>query len=266
MNKGEAPRFGIGAGLHEFEQQHRVLAALAYTAGAAILVGVLFLVGVIQFPGSSSSTEAQPGSSTPSTGAAKTRKKPVRTESARPSRLAAGGWKERPARKARELMGRMTDTLDTRLGVNDDTLRTEVAIQEWDNGSAYYKNEQAFTDAVKQAGIDLPRDVAEADGMCSRLERLYGIWQGQAWAAANTSLDDQINQMMASAELGRSYLKQHREYPASCSSYTKQDIATGGASQADIERKVGAIRAFNEAFSRCAADMSPEQASRMPQQ
>ena len=265
MSKGKAPRSEMGAGLHEFERRHGVLAALAYTAAAAALVGLLFLVGVIQFPGSSSPSQAHPSPAASSAGGAKARRAQARTMSATPGQP-AGDWRERPGRKAKELMGRMTDTLDTRLGVNDDTLRTEVAFQESDTGSAYSKSEQAFTDAVKQAGAEPPRDAAEADRMCSRLDRLYGDWQGQAWAAANTALDDQIDQMMASAELGRSYLKRHRDYPASCSSYTKANVATGGSSQEDIERKAGAIRAFNEAFSRCAADMSPEQASRMPQQ
>lgn len=266
MSKGQAPRFEAGSGLHEFEQRHRVLSALAYTVAAALLVGVLFLVGVIQFPGSSSPLQEHPSSEASNAGGPKARKTTASHTPSMPSQPAAGDWLERPVRMARELMGRMTDTLDTRLGVNDDTLRTEVAFQESDTGSAYYKSEQAFTDAVKQAGAEPPRDAAEADRMCSRLDRLYEDWQGQAWAAANTALDDQINQMMDSAELGRSYLKRHRDYPASCSSYTKANVATGGSSQGDIERKVGAIRAFNEAFSRCAADMSPEQASRMPQQ
>lgn len=265
MSKRKASRFEIGAGLHEFERRHRVLAALAYTAAAALLVGVLLLVGVIQFPGSPSPSEAHPSPAASSAGRAKARRTPAPDASAAPG-LPAGDWRERPGRKAKELMGRMTDTLDTRLGVNEDTLRTEVAFQESDTGSAYYKSEQAFTDAVKQAGAEPPKDAAEADRMCSRLDRLYGDWQGQAWAAANTALDGQIDQMMASAELGRSYLKRHRDYPASCSSYTKANVATGGSSQEDIERKAAAIRAFNEAFSRCAADMSPEQASRMPQQ
>lgn len=266
MSKGETPRFETGAGLHEFEQRHRILAALAYTGAAALLVGLLFLVGVIQLPGSSSPSQTHPSPEASNAGGAEARKTTARTIPSAPSQPAAGDWRGRPGRKAKELMGRMTDTLDTRLGVNDDTLRTEVAFQESDTGSAYSKSEQAFTDAVKQAGAEPPRDAAEADRMCSRLDRLYEDWQGQAWAAANTALDGQIDQMMASAGLGRSYLKRHSDYPASCSSYTKATVATGGSSQGDIERKVGAIRAFNEAFSRCAADMSPEQASRMPQQ
>lgn len=265
MSKGEEPRPGLASTIHDFEQRHRVLAALAYMGVAAVLVGILSLVGVIQFPGSSPASQEKPSASASSTGGTRAGKTTGRSPSLSPDQSPAGDWRERPGRKAAELMGRMTDLLDTRLGVNDNTLRTEVAFQESDTGSSYYKSEQAFTDAVKQAGTEPPKDAAGADAACSRLDRLYADWQGQAWTAANSNLDSQIDQMMASAELGRSYLRQHKDYPASCSAYTRTTVATGGSTRKDIERKVEAIRAFNDAFNRCAADMSPEQASRMPQ-
>lgn len=250
--------------LHDAERKHRFLAPVLYLLTAALLCVVLGLVGILPMPWSHGAAPSEPAPA--ETKAPAGTKPPAVAEKEPEGHAEDGTWRGASKRQAQDELRSMDAILDGHVGVNGSTFRSYVTAQANDPESDYSVAEDKFTDLAKQvtaAPAGTREGVLEEQ---KRLKEAFEGWQAQVWAVTNDGLDDQIDQMLTSADAGRRYISGHPGYPDSCNRYAANKIETGGSTREDLERKVEAIRRHDDLLSRCSADMTQEQASRLPQQ
>lgn len=260
------PRKGeIGAyasRLTDWSKRHPFRAGLCSVALVAVLVAVMYPMGLL--PG-------HPAEG-PAAGQSQSRPKASRSPHAAPQKPnptvappPLTDWRDRPKRHANDVMKGMDALLDSKAGVNNTIMSEQISYISGDPDSGYSRSETALTDAIKSDTTKEPSSPKEADEMCAGLDALYDRWQTQLWAAANEVLDAQIQDTLLMAEDGRKVIRADKTTPQSCMRYADADVRTGGSGRADLERKVSQLKEINNLQMRCAADMTPEQAARMPQ-
>lgn len=248
--------------LIDWSKRHPFRAVLCSVAVVAVLVAVMYPMGLLP---------VHPAEG-PAAGQSESRPKASRSPHAAPQKSnptvappLLTDWRDKPKRHANDVMKGMNSLLDSRVGVNNMIMRDHISFISVDPDSAYSRSETALTDAIKEDTTKEPSSPKQADEMCAGLDALYDRWQTQLWSAANEVLDGQILDHMLGSEDGRKVIRSDKTTPESCMRYADADVKTGGSGRADLERKVSQLKEFNNLQMRCSADMTPEQAARMPQ-
>lgn len=248
--------------LIDWSKRHPFRAVLCSVAVVAVLVAVMYPMGLL--PVHSAEGPAAGQSESRPKASRRSRTDPQKSNpTVAPPPLT--DWRDKPKRHANDVMKGMNSLLDSRVGVNNAVMREQISYISVDPDSAYSRSETALTDAIKEDTTKEPSSPKEADEMCAGLDALYDRWQTQLWSAANEVLDGQIHEGLLMAEDGRKIIRADKTTPESCMRYADADIKTGGSGRADLERKVSQLKEFNDLQMRCSADMTPEQAARMPQ-
>lgn len=244
-----------------WSQQHPVKAMTCVALIFIILLVAMRCLGLM--PGQSHNHQQVQSSSSSSVVKKKSTKtkQPTAPKTNNPPSL----WVDKPKEHANEVMNNMNALLDSKIGVNNATLRQQVSPQESEPTSAYAQAETQLTDAVKQATISPPTSEQDATQWCQDIDKAYAQWQVEAWKAANENLNEQIGQMTTSFEQIVHTIKRGKNYPASCYQFAELKIDTKGTSQQDLQRKVQQITDYVRVREQCSAEMSPEQGSQMPQ-
>lgn len=250
--------------IRAYFKDHPNARAAAYLAATVAMLAMLAAGGALRNPFAPSAPPSPPAAGSPSgqDEAAGDRKAKSRADAAQDP-----DWPTLPARTARERLAAMDSLLAQPAGVNGARISDYVKPQSADMDSDYTHRQDAFTDLAKAALAGKPSSPDQAADRATAITDAYRAWEDALWRAANDTLRNQLGQMDESYLPVRSWIKDHPDYPKVCRSWASTITDDGSKAQgrAGFDAQVRRVAAFDNGQRSCAAAMSPEQASRLPQ-
>ena len=232
--------------IRAYFKAHPKARAAAYLTATVAMLAMLAAGGALHNPFASSGQPSPPEAGSPAgqhKAADGSRKKSRMDVAQDPD------WPTLPARTARERLAAMDSLLAQPAGVNGALISDYVKPQSADMDGDYTRRQDAFTDQA------------------TAISDAYQAWEDALWRAANDTLRGQLGQMDESYLPIRSWIKDHPGYPRSCRSWasTVTDDGSKAQGRAGFDAQVRRVAAFDQGQRSCAAAMSTDQASRLPQ-
>jgi hypothetical protein len=244
--------------IRAFNDAHKAAASAVYVVLGLLLTAVLIVVGAV--PGRPAAHSGDPDGK-PSV----SRHHETRRRAAAPKAPAGPAAPVDPKAKAREITDGMGALLASPVGVGGATVADQIAPQMADPNSGYSAADEKLTDLAKRI-LSAPDGDEDIRRQAGDLDRLYAQWTAEVWKAANKNLSLQVQQMNHSAARGREYLRSQHGYPSSCVAYAGFKVSEdAGTTKADFDHTVAQIKRFDDLLGQCSSDMTPSQASAMPQ-
>lgn len=249
----------------DYLTRHPKAKAAAYLAATIAMLAMLTAGGALRNPFAPHQPDPAPPASSQRGEAGKNdeKRKPAKDEPA----ATDPDWPTLAQRTAKDRLAAMNGLLAEPAGLNGASVGDYVKPQSSDTDSEYTTRQNAFTDAAKTALAATPSSPEQAGKQASAVTSSYQAWQDALWRAANETLRGQLAQMDESYRPVRTWIKEHPGYPEPCRSWASTITEDGskGADRRAFEAQVARVAAFDAGQKTCAAAMSPEQASRLPQ-
>lgn len=250
--------------IRAYFKAHPKARAAAYLTATVAMLAMLAAGGALHNPFASSGQPSPPAAGSPAGQhkAADASKAKSRMDVAQDP-----DWPTLPARTARERLAAMDSLLAQPAGVNGARISDYVKPQSADMDGDYTRRQDAFTDLAKAALAGKPSSPDQAADQATAITDAYQAWEDALWRAANDTLHGQLGQMDESYLPIRSWIKDHPGYPRSCRSWasTVTDDGSKAQGRAGFDAQVRRVAAFDQGQRSCAAAMSTDQASRLPQ-
>ncbi|MCI1713369.1 hypothetical protein [Bifidobacterium tibiigranuli] len=254
---------GIRGRLRALQDRHPALAGLLYTLAALLLLGLLLASGIIPglYGGQPAPSPSPAGASAGATAQAPASHNPA---------LDGGDWRNASAIKARDLMQKMSDELDTTLPIDGKPLLRDylAPVERIDPHGDYADAENDLTDLAKRI---IARPASDQQGVsreCDQLDAAWQTWQAEAWNWANKLLNEQVIAKNVSERAAREFIRNHPQWPYSCrvwaSHETEGSLGKPMARQ-DFFYMANRIKTADSELNQCIGDMTPDQSGQMPQ-
>lgn len=250
--------------IRAYFKDHPKARAAAYLAATVAMLAMLAAGGALHNPLAPSGPPSPPAAGSPAD-----QDKATASSKAK-SRAEAGqdpAWPTLPARTSRERLAAMDSLLVQPAGVNGAIISDYVNPQSADIDSDYTHRQDAFTDLAKAGLAGQPSSPDQAADQAPAIIDAYRAWEDALWRATNDTLRGQLGQMDESYLPVRSWIRDHPGYPQVCRSWASTITDDGSRAQgrAGFDAQVRRVAAFDNGQRSCAAAMSPDQASRLPQ-